>query len=407
MKRAILVLGDVFCFYFSLFLTLFLRYSKFDFSLFSFHLFPFSVLLFFFLLIFYIFDLYQFFSKREFLSKTFIPFLICFFISLFLFYFFYPIFKISPKTNLFLFFTIFTLSLFFWRQIFYFVFSKTFLRKVFFGGQRKEIEELKSFLKENPALGFQVTEEKENSEILVFDKNNFPWQEYLKKDVLLFTLDEFYEMIFKKIPINLISEEWFLKVKKKNLEDKLKRIFDLIFSLFLIILFFPFWFLIPLLIFFEDGRPIFYLQERVGKDNKIFKLIKFRSMRKDAEKAGPQWAKVKDERITRVGKILRKFHLDEIPQLFNVLKGEMSLVGPRAERPEFVEILKEKIPFYEFRHIIKPGITGWAQINFGYARSVEDSLKKFEYDLYYIKNRSLLLDLKILLKTFQIWFRHP
>jgi exopolysaccharide biosynthesis polyprenyl glycosylphosphotransferase len=280
------------------------------------------------------------------------------------------------------------------------------LRKVFFAGQRKEIEELKSFLKENPALGFQVSEKKENSEILVFDKNSFPWQEYLKKDVLLFTLDEFYEMIFKKIPVNLISKEWFLKVKKKNLEDRLKRIFDVIFSLFLIILFFPFWFLIPLLIFLEDGRPIFYLQERVGKDNKIFKLIKFRSMKKDAEKKGPQWAKVEDERVTRVGKILRKFHLDEIPQLFNVLKGEISLVGPRAERPEFVEILKEKIPFYEFRHIIKPGITGWAQINFGYARSVEDSLKKFEYDLYYIKNRSLFLDFKILLKTFQIWFKH-
>jgi lipopolysaccharide/colanic/teichoic acid biosynthesis glycosyltransferase len=406
MKRAILVFGDVFCFYFSLFLTLFLRYFKFDFSFFYSHFLPFSVLLFFFLLIFYIFDLYQFFPKREFLSKAFTPFLICFFISLFLFYFFYPIFKISPKTNLFLFFAIFTLFLFFWRQIFYFVFSKTFLRKVFFAGQRKEIVELKSFLKENPALGFQVSEVKENAEILAFDKNNFPWQEYLKKDVLLFTLDEFYEMIFKKIPVNLISEEWFLKVKKKNLEDRLKRIFDVIFSLFLIILFFPFWFLIPLLIFLEDGRPIFYSQERVGKDNKIFKLIKFRSMRKDAEKEGPQWAKVEDERVTRVGKILRKFHLDEIPQLFNVLKGEISLVGPRAERPEFVEILKEKIPFYEFRHIIKPGITGWAQINFGYARSVEDSLKKFEYDLYYIKNHSLLLDLKILLKTFQIWFKH-
>jgi len=293
-----------------------------------------------------------------------------------------------------------------WRQVFYFIFSKTFLRKVFFAGQGKEVEELKSFLKENPAFGFRVSNEKENSEIIVFDKKDFPWRDYLKKDVLLFTLDEFYEMIFKKIPANLISEEWFLKVKKRNLEDKLKRILDVILSLIFGILFFPFWILIPFLIFIEDGRPVFYLQERVGKNNKIFKLIKFRSMKKDAEKTGVQWAKVEDERVTKVGKILRKFHLDEIPQLFNVLKGEMSLVGPRAERPEFVEILKEKIPFYEFRHIVKPGITGWAQINFGYARSVEDSLKKFEYDLYYIKNRSLILDLKILLKTFQIWFRH-
>ena len=405
MKRAILILGDIFCFYFSLFFGLFLRHFKVDFNLFYSHLFPFSVLLFFFLLIFYIFDLYQFFPQKEFLSKAFLPFLICFFISLFLFYFFYPIFKISPKTNLFLFFSIFISLLFFWRKIFYFIFSKAFLKKVFFAGNNKEIQQLKFFLQENPALGFQICEIDENPEIIVFDKKSFPWKDYLKKDVLLFTLDEFYEKIFKKIPVNLISEEWFLKVKKKNLEDKLKRIFDFVLSLVLIILFFPFWILIPLLIFFEDGRPIFYLQDRVGKDNKVFKLIKFRSMRKDAEEKGPQWAKLKDERVTKVGKILRKLHLDEIPQLFNVLKGEISLVGPRAERPEFVQILNEKIPYYELRHIIKPGITGWAQINFGYARSVEDSLTKFEYDLYYIKNRSLFLDFKIILKTLGIWFK--
>lgn len=405
MKRAILILGDIFCFYFSLFFGLFLRHFKVDFNLFYSHLFPFSVLLFFFLLIFYIFDLYQFFPQKEFLSKAFLPFLICFFISLFLFYFFYPIFKISPKTNLFLFFSIFISLLFFWRKIFYFIFSKAFLKKVFFAGNNKEIQQLKFFLQENPALGFQICEIDENPEIIVFDKKSFPWKDYLKKDVLLFTLDEFYEKIFKRIPVNLISEEWFLKVKKKNLEDKLKRIFDLVLSLVLIILFFPFWILIPLLIFFEDGRPIFYLQDRVGKDNKVFKLIKFRSMRKDAEEKGPQWAKLKDERVTKVGKILRKLHLDEIPQLFNVLKGEISLVGPRAERPEFVQILNEKIPYYELRHIIKPGITGWAQINFGYARSVEDSLTKFEYDLYYIKNRSLFLDFKIILKTLGIWFK--
>jgi len=405
MKRAILILGDIFCFYFSLFFGLFLRHFKVDFNLFYSHLFPFSVLLFFFLLIFYIFDLYQFFPQKEFLSKAFLPFLICFFISLFLFYFFYPIFKISPKTNLFLFFSIFISLLFFWRKIFYFIFSKAFLKKVFFAGNNKEIQQLKFFLQENPALGFQICEIDENPEIIVFDKKSFPWKDYLKKDVLLFTLDEFYEKIFKRIPVNLISEEWFLKVKKKNLEDKLKRIFDFVLSLVLIILFFPFWILIPLLIFFEDGRPIFYLQDRVGKDNKVFKLIKFRSMRKDAEEKGPQWAKLKDERVTKVGKILRKLHLDEIPQLFNVLKGEISLVGPRAERPEFVQILNEKIPYYELRHIIKPGITGWAQINFGYARSVEDSLTKFEYDLYYIKNRSLFLDFKIILKTLGIWFK--
>jgi len=405
MKKALLFFGDIFFFYLSLFVALFLRYFKFDFQLFRCHLFPFSVLLFFFLLIFYIFDLYQFLTRKEFFSKAFISFSVCFFVSLFIFYFFYPIFKISPKTNLFLFFSIFVALFISWRQIFYFIFSKAFLKKIYFVDECKEVNELKTAIQENPSLGYRLCEIQENPEIIVFDKKSFSWQSYLKKDVLLYTLDEFYEIIFKRVSINLISDDWFLNLKKKKLEDKLKRIFDIFFSLFFMALFSPFLIVIPLLILIEDGMPIFYFQERVGKDNKVFKLIKFRSMKKDAEKSGPQWAEVADTRVTKIGKILRKLHFDEIPQLINVLKGEISLVGPRAERPEFVKILEKEIPFYYLRHIIKPGITGWAQINFGYARSIEDSLKKFEYDLYYIKNRSLIFDLKIILKTAQIWFK--
>jgi hypothetical protein len=125
----------------------------------------------------------------------------------------------------------------------------------------------------------------------------------------------------------------------------------------------------------------------------------------EAEKEGPKWAEIEDKRVTKVGKFLRRFHLDEIPQMINVIRGDISLVGPRPERPEFVEKLEKEIPYYNLRHIIKPGFTGWAQIKFRYARSVMDSLEKFQYDLFYIKNRSLLLDLKILLKTAQLIFK--
>jgi lipopolysaccharide/colanic/teichoic acid biosynthesis glycosyltransferase len=128
-------------------------------------------------------------------------------------------------------------------------------------------------------------------------------------------------------------------------------------------------------------------------------------MVKEAEKEGPKWAEIEDQRVTKVGKFLRRFHLDEIPQMINVIRGDISLVGPRPERPEFVEKLEKEIPYYNLRHIIKPGFTGWAQIKFRYARSVMDSLEKFQYDLFYIKNRSLLLDLKILLKTAQLIFK--
>jgi exopolysaccharide biosynthesis polyprenyl glycosylphosphotransferase len=218
----------------------------------------------------------------------------------------------------------------------------------------------------------------------------------------------FYERITEKIPVTSISKVWFfenLKEGEKRIYDKFKKIFDVIVASIILFLTIPLWLLITLAIKIEDGGPVFYIQERVGKNKKIFKLIKFRSMIKEAEKEGPKWAEIEDQRITKVGKFLRRFHLDEIPQMMNVIRGDISLVGPRPERPEFVEKLEKEIPYYNLRHIIKPGFTGWAQIKFRYARSIMDSLEKFQYDLYYIKNRSLFLDLKILLKTFQLFFK--
>lgn len=183
----------------------------------------------------------------------------------------------------------------------------------------------------------------------------------------------------------------------------IKAFFDVIFSGILLILALPVMAVAAIAIFVESGFPLIYLQERVGLNGKPFNVIKFRSMRTDAEKDGkPRWAQAGDSRITRVGRVIRKLRIDELPQLFSVFAGHMSLVGPRPERAYFVDQLTREIPFYNVRHSIKPGVTGWAQVRYPYGASVEDSAEKLQYDLYYVKNHSLLLDLKILLGTISV-----
>ncbi len=182
-----------------------------------------------------------------------------------------------------------------------------------------------------------------------------------------------------------------------------KRAFDLVCSAAILVVSLPVMFLTALAIYIEDRSPIFYEQERVGKNGDSFKVLKFRSMYNDAEKGGkPQWAAQNDPRVTRVGNIIRKCRIDELPQILNVFKGEMSFVGPRPERPYFVEQLAEQVPYYNVRHSIKPGITGWAQVRYGYGASVDDAVQKLQYDLYYVKNNSLFLDLLIMIDTLKV-----
>jgi sugar transferase (PEP-CTERM system associated) len=183
----------------------------------------------------------------------------------------------------------------------------------------------------------------------------------------------------------------------------MKRSFDMVCSMIILVLTFPLMLLAALAVWIEDRGPVFYAQERVGKDGKTFRVLKFRSMRTDAEKGGkPQWAAQNDPRVTRVGNFMRKTRIDELPQILNVFKGEMSFVGPRPERPYFVEQLIEVVPYYNVRHSIKPGITGWAQVRYGYGSSAEDALQKLQYDLYYVKNNSLFLDFLILIDTLKV-----
>ena len=174
-------------------------------------------------------------------------------------------------------------------------------------------------------------------------------------------------------------------------------------SFVLLLIFLPLIIVISILIKIDSKGPVIFSQERVGEKQKIYRVHKFRSMVEDAEKiSGPVWAQEDDTRITRVGKIIRKFRFDELPQLWNVLKGEMSFVGPRPERPVFVEELEKRIPYFRVRSSVKPGITGWAQICYGYANTVEDAIEKLNYDLFYIKNMSILMDLMIVLRTIKI-----
>mgnify|MGYP001770847618 FL=1 len=219
------------------------------------------------------------------------------------------------------------------------------------------------------------------------------------------TFVEFYEHMFGKVPVSAINEAWFLfdtGELHRATYQRLKQVMDLLGAILGTTVFLALLPLIAAAIKLDSKGPIFYLQERVGKNGRRFRLIKFRTMRENAEEHGPQWATEKDSRVTRVGVFLRRSRLDELPQFINVLRGEMSLVGPRAERPEFVESLEEKIPFYARRHLVKPGLTGWAQIKYHYGSSVEHALEKLQYEFYYMKHQSIFLDISIILNTLRV-----
>lgn len=212
----------------------------------------------------------------------------------------------------------------------------------------------------------------------------------------------FCERVTGQIPIEEITPHWFLFADLPVHSDErasLKRVCDLAVAVVGLLLTAPFWPLIALIIRLFSKGPAFYAQQRVGQNGKVFTLYKFRTMRADAEANGTVWAKPNDPRVTWVGRILRKTRIDELPQLWNILMGDMSVVGPRPERPEFVTRLLDELPYYAERHLIKPGLTGWAQINFRYGNSVEDARTKLQYDLFYIKHMSLELDLMIFFRT--------
>jgi len=221
---------------------------------------------------------------------------------------------------------------------------------------------------------------------------------------------DFMERETGQIVVNLMYPSWVIYSNGFQSQNYLRDALD--YSLNAFVAFLIFFFVWPIMLFtsifiyLDDGRrtgtSVFYKQERVGLNGKLFKIIKFRSMRPDAEKDGAKWASKNDDRVTRIGHFIRKYRIDELPQLLNVFRGEMSFIGPRPERPQFVEQLVREVPYYNQRHNVKPGLAGWAQLNYPYGASVEDSMEKLKFDLYYVKHQSLLFDIVILIRTVEI-----
>lgn len=225
------------------------------------------------------------------------------------------------------------------------------------------------------------------------------------RGIQVLDLPAFFERQTGILPLEAINASWMIfsdGFSQGASRDVVKRAFDLVVSGAFLLVTLPLTLLTGMLIRLESAGPVFYTQERVGQYGKNFTIYKFRSMRTDAEKHGPVWASKNDDRTTRVGRVIRRLRIDELPQTLNVFLGHMSFVGPRPERPMFVEELAAQIPYFHARHSVKPGITGWAQVKFPYGASVEDAMSKLQYDLYYVKNHSLFLDLMILLQTAQV-----
>ncbi|MBI5045398.1 MAG: sugar transferase [Candidatus Niyogibacteria bacterium] len=442
-NKIILILGDVAILYISLLLALTIRYGGLPTpKIWNAHLIPFAIIFFIWIVIFYIAGLYdpaKFISAKEMQKQIIWAMEFAGIIALAAFYLI-PYFLITPKTNLFLDLIITLLLLIIWRRNFLMWLIKARKINILFFGLSKDIAQFISHIAKNPQLGYHIAAimklPEENggtydipSEIPAFNfdhnltdliknkgvslivasssiKQNQEiirmFYEILPLRVSIVDFPRFYEELFGKVPVSLITESWFLEnlmELNKGAFETIKRWSDIILAIVLgtaTIIITP---LIALLIKIDSRGPVFYSQKRIGKDGKIFEIIKFRSMVQNAEQGEAKWAMEKDGRVTKFGGILRKTRIDELPQLWNVLKGELSFVGPRPERPEFVEMLKKEIPHYAMRHIVKPGLSGWAQINFPYGASVEDSMEKLQYDLYYIKNRSLPLEFSIYLKT--------
>lgn len=237
-------------------------------------------------------------------------------------------------------------------------------------------------------------------------RGNFPVKELLKcrvNGIEIIHGNTFYEMLTGKLIVEQINPSWLIfedGFKKSLLKKFVKRCIDILFSVMLLILTSPIFLLTAVLIKLDSKGPVFFSQERAGQNRKPYMIHKFRSMVADAEtKSGPVWAQTEDDRITRVGRFIRKWRIDEAPQLWNVLRGEMSFVGPRPERDFFIKQLEKIIPYYGERMSVKPGVTGWAQVSYGYGASVEDAIEKLNYDLFYIKNMSIFMDMLVILRT--------
>jgi exopolysaccharide biosynthesis polyprenyl glycosylphosphotransferase len=440
-KEAIfLFVGDVFFFLLSLWLTLFVRYLEVPtWEIFYDHIIPFSILFIFWFVVFFIAGLYE---KHTLILKSKIPTiifnsqLINSTIAVVFFYYLFPVFEITPRTNLVIYIAISFLLMLGWRIYGSTAISVRNKQKAILIGSGDEMQELKDEVNNNSrydlyfissidlndidSLDFQEEILKriysEGVQVIAIDLKNEKVEPILPNlynlifsKVRFIDMYKIYEEIFDRIPLSLVRYNWFLEnisVSTNKIHDTLKRALDLFISTIAAsfsLIFYPF---VIVAIKLEDGGPIFFTQDRIGQNNKVIKTLKFRSMTPHSERDGI----AKNPQVTRTGAFLRKTRFDEIPQLWNVIKGDLSLIGPRPEIPALVKVYEKEIPYYNIRHLIKPGLSGWAQL---YQRTppkwsagLSQTKIKLSYDLYYLKNRSFMLDIKIVLKTLKTLFSH-
>ncbi len=443
MKRFLLVIGDVAIYQLALVLTLWIRYGTMRAEDWGLHALPFGIVSLLWVIGSYIAGLYDLTLSENTIRffRLYLESMIANLTIAFVFFYLTPFFGIAPRTNLILYFSIVLLLGYGWRLGYNrFIANTLFRHRVLFIGKGADVSKMVHLL-EKAAYGFELVAVIETAPGNRIEDSRIQWfssitqlesviQEQRIDTVILGhhpkDIEGLSEALYKtlflpvtlldravleetltgRVPLEYISQTWFLdhlREGEKTWYESMKRGIDLVLAIpvaLITLTLLPF---IALGIKLSSPGSILYFQERIGRMGKPFIIWKFRTMRQDAEAAGtPQWATENDPRITRIGSFLRATRLDELPQIWNVLRGDMSMIGPRPERPKFVDDLTRQMPFYALRHLTRPGVTGWAQVKFPYAGNVEDNLKKLQYDLYYIKHRSLFMDLAILLKTVAI-----
>jgi lipopolysaccharide/colanic/teichoic acid biosynthesis glycosyltransferase len=431
-RKSLLFVGDVLCFIAGFLLFILVAFGRSRFAAEAkLHAAPLSILVILWLIIFFVFNFYEVRSSKPnlvFLRNFGIAAILMLAVG-FIFFYIKPITSVTPKTHLVIFEGISLILVLIWRRVFYLATVNVFHTRFAIICTDKRHETLVHSITENPHLGYlfrgsyatlsEFFSIKPEVDLVIIHKTPIDESALLKKlfasHIDVISLAEAYENILYRIPAHFIDNQWIIhSIKKQNevFYSISSRILSVSFAVLVGLITLPISLIIIMAIKLEDRGPLFIRQSRTGLHGKTFSLYKFRSMIAtdqdgQAENGKPSWADGhQDSRITKVGSITRRLHIDEIPQMINLLKGDLDLVGPRPERPEFVQKLEREIPYYFMRHTIKPGFTGWAQIKFRYARTVMDSQEKFEYDLYYLKNRNILLDFGIVLKTVQVIFTH-
>lgn len=429
-KKLFLFLGDAALLYGALALTLLIRYPSAAFNIrWHDHLLPFSALFIVWLLVFWLLDFYRerpFVNYNALANRVMSATGVALLSSIVLFYLFQDFFRLTPKTNLFVFTAIITLAEYLFRSVFL-ALAKFRPEPAVVIGSSPEIRELVEYLKHHAHAGYSTaawfetldeehlrnlkeTVHREHAHTLIIQPSLTKdpaairaLYDLLPLGINIVNLTDFYELVFERVPLDELEEGWFIEhvTTRRPVYDKAKRVIDFILSTLFFLILLPLTVLIALLVKLTSRGPAVFRQKRYGKNDKVFELYKFRTMHHGEN--GALWTEKNDSRITALGRILRFTHLDEIPQLWNIMRGDISFTGPRPERVELADQYRQ-FPYYNIRHVVKPGLTGWAQINYKPSASLEEGKEKLKYDIYYVQNRSFLLDMAIILKTVKYIF---